>query len=557
MSKIKFCALGGLGENGKNLYVVTVDEKIFILDCGLKQPSAELHGIDAVIPDISYLLERKNKVCGIFLSHGHEENIGGIVEIVKNISAPIYTTHFTASIVELLFQEANITEYKIYRINDEKILTFGNVTVSFFNTTHSIPQSLGISINTEDGSIVYAPDFTFNASVDSNYETSFDKITDIAKNKTLILCPESIGCNNFNRVENDYSFIHAVNELLKVKRRIVFTMFSSDLNRMQKVIDLCVANNRKIAVIGRKTQKTVNVAMKLGYMKVPSDKLVNLKYMSDENRNDDENLAIIIAGIRHEPYFMLIRMMTQQDKLVELSENDTVCIISPPALGTERIATKTKDRLYRLGCKVASFGKDILRSSHANSEDLKMLYQLVNPKYVIPVIGEYRHQYQHRKIALEHGFDNEHILMLDNGHEITFIDGVLQEMKEKIKIGDILIDGSFVGDINETILKDRQLLSESGAVVVAVDIDSRKRQIVSGPKILSKGFVTADILNEIVGDLELKAISIVEKHLQRNEIIYDNLKGELKDSISKVIIDVTNKNPAIIPLVIDICAEER
>jgi len=556
MSKIKFCALGGLGENGKNMYVVTVDNKIFILDAGLKYPSAELHGIDAIIPDITYLIEKKKNICGLFLSHGHDDNIGAVVEIIKKLNVPVYATNFTASIVELMLSEAKVTKYVINRITDNTIINFGNVSVSFFDTTHSIPQSVGISINTKDGSIVYAPDFAFNASNDDNYETSFDKITDISKNKTLLLCPESLGCNNYNRVENDYSFIHSVKELLKIKERVVFAMFSSDLNRMQKVIDLCIANNRRIAIIGRKTQKTVNVAMKLGYMKIPKTHLVNLKYMTPTIKNDDKDLAIIIAGIRHEPYFMLIRMMTGQDKLIELSNNDTVCIISPPALGTEKIATKTKDKLNRLGCKVKNFGKDILRSSHANSEDLKMMYQLVSPKYILPVIGEFRHQYQHRKIALESGFDNENIIMLANGEEITFINGILQSEKENVKSGDILIDGNIVGVIDDSILKDRQLLSESGILVITTNINSIKRKIVDGPKIAAKGFVTFDVFSGLIDRLEEITCDIVEKHLKRREINFDKLKGEIKDNISKEIIDTTNKNPAILPIVIDACVKE-
>lgn len=559
MSVIKFCALGGLGENGKNCYVVTVDNKMFVLDIGLKYPSAELFGIDAIIPDISFLEENKEKICGIFLSHGHEENIGGIIEILKKTNAPIYTTHFTASIVELLIQEANLklSDYKIYRINDNKVLTFGNVNISFFNTSHSIPESLGISINTNDGSIVYAPDFTFSAVKEVKYRTSFDKITDISKNKTLLLLSESIGCFNYERTNNDYAFDYTINEILKQKRRTVFSMFSSNLNRIQRVIDLCVKNNKKIAIMGRKTQKTVNVAMNLDYIKIPNRNLVNLKFMTPDNKNDSDDLVVIITGIRHEPYFMLLRMLIGQDRLIELKESDNVVIVSSPVTGTEKIATSTKDRLNRLGCKITSLSKGSLKSSHADSEDLKMMYQLLSPKYILPVVGEYRHQYQQKNIAIEAGYKKENIIMLDNGVEISFVDGVLQEDTNKVNVGDVLVDGSIVGDINEIVLKDRELLSESGAVICTVNIDSNKRKIVSGPKVVSRGFISLGLMADIYENLENVAYDIIQKKLKSRNIDWNELKNSVKDALTKEILDETNKNPVVIPLIIDMCEEEE
>ncbi len=558
MSKIKFCALGGLGENGKNMYVITVEEKIFVLDAGLKYPSAELYGVDVVIPNIDYLVENKNKICGIFLSHAHEDNIGAIVEVLKRTNAPIYTTNFTASIVKLMLEEEKINpeNFKINVINENKKIRFDDVSVTFFNTTHSIPESVGISINTPDGSVVYAPDFALDPTNDVHYRTSFDKITDISKNKTLILCPESLGVNNYNRAEHDYGFNYKIKELLQRKNRVIFSMFSSNLQGIQKVIDLCVSANRRIAIIGRKTQKTINVAMNLGYLKIPNKNLINLKYMTPENRNDADDLAIIIAGSRHEPYFMLLRMMTEQDRLIALKPSDNVCIIAPPVHGTEKIASKTKDSLYKLGCKVTDFKKNMLRSSHANSEDLKLMYQLLSPKYIIPVIGEFRHQYQHRNIALENGYSNLNVIMLDNGEQVTFVDGELQEGKQKVEAGDVLIDGSIIGDINEVIIKDRKSLSDGGAVIVSVNIDTNMSKIVSGPKLTHKGFVPHAIWNEIVVELENVAYDVVIKHLKRNRVDFNELKNDLKDKVAKEIDDTTSKRPVIIPVVVDMCEED-
>lgn len=558
MSIIKFCALGGLGENGKNLYLTTIDDKIFIMDAGLKYPSVDLLGIDAVIPDMTYLYENKNNIQGLFLSHGHEENCGAIVELLKNISIPVFGSHFTISIVECALQEAGLdyTGYRLYRINDEKVLSFGNIKVSFFNTTHSIPESMGIAINTEDGAIVYAPDFSLSSTKDAKYQTSFDKISDIARKNVLLLCPESLGVNNVDRVNNDYIFNYTINEILQNSKRVIFSMFSHDLNRIQKVVDLCVKNNRRIAIIGRKVQRIVNVAMNTEYLKVPNENLVNLKFIDELNDNNQDDLAVIVAGVRHEPYFMIQRMITNQDKLIKIVDTDNVVIISPPVLGTEKIATRAKDQLSRIGCKVHSLSRNVLKSSHADGEDLMMLYQMLKPKYICPVIGEYRHQYVQKNIAVEAGYKEEQVVVIENGEQITFIDGQLQQAREKITVGDVLIDGSIVGDINEVVLHDRECLSEEGAVIVVTNIDSTKRRIISPPKLVSRGF-GSQAQEEIEEDVINVAYQIINKELEnRNIIDWNNLKNNLRDGIAYEIQSICRKSPIIIPVIIDVNGED-
>lgn len=558
MGVIKFCALGGLGENGKNLYLVTIDDKILILDAGLKYPSVDLLGIDAVIPDMSYLYENKNNILGIFLSHGHEESCGAVVELLRNINIPVFGTHFTISVVECALLDAGLdyTNYRLYRINDDKVLTFGNVKVSFFNTTHSIPESVGISVNTSDGAIVYAPDFSLSSTKDVRYQTSFDRISDIAKDKVLMLCTESLGVNNVNRVNNDYAFNYTINEILQNSKRVIFSMFSHDLNRIQKVVDLCVKHNRKIAIIGRKVQRIINVAMNTDYLKVPNDNLVNLRFIDEYNDNNLEDLAVIVTGVRHEPYFMLQRMITNQDKLIKIVDTDNVVIISPPVLGTEKIATRAKDQLSRIGCKVHSLSRNVLKSSHADGEDLMMLYQMLKPEYICPVMGEYRHQYVQKQIASEAGYSDKKIIVLENGEQITFVDGVLQDTKTKITVGDVLIDGSIVGDINEVVLHDRECLSEEGAVLVVTNIDSVKRRIISGPKLVSRGF-GLKAQEEIEEDVINVAYEIISKELENKNIIdWNNLKNNLREGIAYEIKSICRKCPIIIPVIIDVNGED-
>lgn len=394
MSKIKFFALGGLGENGKNMFVIEVDERIFILDAGLKYPSVDLYGIDAVIPDFSYLVENKERVQGIFLSHGHEDHIGAVPEVLKQLDIGVFGTHFTISILEdLLVEEGmNLSDYRLYRINDDKVLKFGNITVSFYNVSHSIPETVNVAIKTPDGAIVYAPDFNFDVGQDERYRTSFHKICEVASHGVLALLSESIGTSNINRINHDYAMVYSINEILQTHhKRVIFSTFSTDLDRIQKIINISVENNRRIAIIGRKAQKIVNIAINSGYLKIPSGKLVNLKYIDNENTNDDDDLVVIVTGTRHEPFYMLQRMCRKQDRLIEIKSDDQVVIVTPPVPGTERMAAKTLDVLYKRGAEVTNITKEMLKSSHADANDLKMLYSMLNPKYIIPIIGEYRH----------------------------------------------------------------------------------------------------------------------------------------------------------------------
>ena len=554
MSKIKFFSLGGLGENGKNMFVCEVDERIFILDAGLKYPSVDLYGIDTIIPDIQYLKERKEKIQGIFLSHGHEEYVGAVVELIKEFDVGVFATHFTMSIIEDNISEAglNIKDYRLYRINEDKVLKFGNITVEFYNVSHSIPESINIAICTKDGAIVYAPDFTFDTSIDRKYRTSFSRINDIAKKGVLALATESVGTSNFNRVPNFGLLDFQINEALSQRRRVIFSLYSTDLDKIQRVINLSVENNRRVALIGIKAQRIVNIAIKSNYLNIPEDKFINLKYIDEHNKNDDDDLVVIVTGMRHEPFFMLQRMCKKVDRLIEIKENDLVVMVTPPQPGTERIATRTVDTLLKNNAHVVNMKKNQLKSSHADSEDLKMLYSMLNPKYIIPVIGEYRHQYQQKNIILDYGYSDDKVIILDNGEVCEFDDGVYQGIKEKITVGDVLVDGSIVGDINEVVLKDRELLSQDGLVLFALTIDTAKRSILSGPECVCKGFVIQDTLDLFIEELKDMIAETVYSYMYKRYIDWNEAKLRLRDKVTQSINKKTKKNPIVIVTIVDI-----
>lgn len=556
MANIKFFALGGLGENGKNMYVVEVNDHIFILDAGVKYPDIDMYGVDGVIPDMNYLVQNKERIEGVFISHGHEDHISALPYLLKLVPTRIYSTHFTISLIEnlLLDHKMDIKKYKLFRINENKVLTFGNdVTVSFFNTTHSIPESVAISINTEDGSIVYCTDFNFGTTNFGKYQTSFDKITDLGKNKVLALLAESLGAGTLDRIKNDTLLEHAYkNILVNSNNRIIISAYSSDLSRIQKIINMSVEKGRRIALIGKNTEKIINVAVKSNYLSIPKSKLVSLSPISEQNpENVDKDLVVIVTGIRNEPYNMLVRMTLGEDNYIKIREDDTTIVMCPPIPGTEKHSIDSLNTLYQFDVNAEIFDKKILRSSHADKEDLKLLYAMLKPKYIIPVKGEYRHMYEQFLVAKDAGFSEKNILMLDNGQVVEFIEG-LPTVNSSIDTGDIFVDGAILGNVNGQIIKDRETLAEEGALIFNVNFDSRLRKVISVSNIITKGLsysVSYEELNTKVIDLATKMIN---NSLVKKSFNIEFVKEILQEEISKITYRITRHRPVIIATLIDI-----
>lgn len=549
MAHIKIGTLGGLDENGKNMAIVEVNNKIFILDAGLRYPDVDMYGVDAVVPDMNYLIQNKDRIMGVFISHGHEDHIGALPYLLENVNVPVFGTHFTICLIENLLSESNmdIRKYKLYRINENKVLTFNDVTITFFNTTHSIPESVGISINTLDGSIVYLTDFTFNFSKGLKYQTSFDKITDLGKNGVLVAMVESIGTTTIGRVSNDKLLEHAYSKVLTKKGRIIVSAFSSDLLRIQKIINMSVEKGRKIAIVGRRAQRIINIAISSGYLEIPQNHLVNLKFIDENNDNNDPNLVVIVTGLRQEPYSILMRMASGQDRLIHFTEDDAVVLMSPPVPGTENFATETLNTLYKYDIDVSVFSKDVLKSSHASSEDIKLLYSMLKPRYIIPIKGESRHLIQHRDIALEYGYSKEQIFVLENGLFVKFNNGEF-DGNEKIHLNDVFVDGH-ISNIDSKVIKERESLAEEGVVIVSALVDLISKKIVSSPVVYKKGFVSSNNLNA-ENDTEAKIIEsatmIINNYLLKKKFDLDSVKTAVSEETSKLIYRYDRKRPIII-----------
>ena len=554
MSKIKIFALGGLGENGKNMYCIDVDNKIFILDAGLKYPTQELFGVDSIIPDFSYLVKNKSRIVGLFLSHGHEDHIGAVPKLLKTINIPIYASYFTLAILKdsMVDQGLDVEEYKLNTVSSRKTLSFDNIKVDFYRVTHSIPESFGIAISTIDGVIVYAPDFTFNQNVHGVYKTDFDKLSKIASQKILALLIESLGAERVGQTHSTEALDYALNQAFyQAKSRIIVSAFSTDLVRIQRIIDIALKYERKIAIIGRKTQRTVDIAVNLDYLKIPDDKLISLRFIDDKNKNELKDAVVLVTGDRHEPFYMLQRMVKKLDRLIHIDKDDTIILMTPPIPGTEKIAARTLDILYRYDTNVVKINKAILPPAHAGSEDIKLLINILNPRYIIPVIGEYRHQYAMNHLCIQHGYAENDVFVLDNGTVLQLEEGKVVKTNERIKNGDILVDGILDGDLNDVVLRDRELLSQDGVLLIIANIDARKKLVITDIEIVSRGFIYMKENEELINEVEAIFYKVSEKILKNKYVDWKAFREMLKDDISKHLYRVTKRRPIIIPVLID------
>jgi ribonuclease J len=374
-------------------------------------------------------------------------------------------------------------------------------------------------IHTVDGSIVYAPDFTFTNSTDHKYRTSLNNLTRVGEEKVLALLSESLGTNTVDGVSTDYYMEHVIQEALDKNTRIIFSMFSNELQRLQKVINLSIAAGRKIAIMGAKTQKTIGIAIATKNIVIPEDKIVRLSIVDQGGSFEyDPNLVIIVPGMRHEPYYMLQRMCDGKDRLVNITKDDQVVIISPLFPGIEKMASKTMDVLSRNEINVIEIKKGNLRNYHADSEDLKMMYDILTPVYIIPIMGEFRHQYRQRQIAQEAGYQETNIIMMENGEAITFKDGISTGSRSKTRIGEFLLDGNSISNdvMNDEsgVIRERENLADNGIIIISVDVVDQRGNlsIVSGPRCITKGFIApVDVKGTLDNQLCLIAKQIIEK----------------------------------------------
>ena len=547
MSKIRIASLGGTGENGKNMYVVEVDDKIFVLDAGLIYPEIDMYGIDAVVPNIDYLVQNKNKIKAIFLSHGHIDHIGAVAYLLKNVTAPIYGTNFTISLVEETITNHNLSvkDYHLYRINKTKKLKFDNVTVSFINVNHSLPDSTIIVISTPDGNIVYAPDFNFSIELNKNYAVSYDKLYELTTKKNLVVMSESIGISDNARPDNDTLFEKTINrEIARVKGAVYVVSFSTDVSRIQKIADMAVNAGRKIGFIGGKSEQIVSMAVKTGYLIIKPTDLIESSTPASEK-------LYFVVGNYTEPYYLISKILKGQMKNYQMHPEDEIITLSSPLAGTTVYTLSVIDEIYRNDIKHVNIDKEQFRTSHATKTDLNQLYKITKPKYIVPIKGEDRHIVRHLKLLDELELKDKYLDIRD-GKIIQFIDGVYQKCDDIIKTGQVYVDGSLTGTVDEKIVKERDALAQHGAIIITTYVDLKNKTIIKDPNIITKGFAYNKLNDEKLEQLKEAVKKVINNYMNKKVQNVSDIEIHVTNEVKKVIMKQIKEEVSILTPIINL-----
>ncbi|OBZ18326.1 ribonuclease J [Bacillus sp. FJAT-27264] len=551
--KLTIFALGGVGEIGKNMYVVQYGSDIVVVDAGLKFPEEDMLGIDIVIPDISYLTENRDKVRGIVLTHGHEDHIGGLPYVLKNLNVPVYGTRLTLGLVENKLKEANLLgETKRILINEDSEIQLGNsLKATFFRTNHSIPDSVGVCIETPEGNVVHTGDFKFDHTPVNGQFANLHRMAEIGRKGVLALMSDSTNAEKPGFTPSEKNVGIVLEDIFrKAEQRVVVATFASNVHRIQQVVNAAESTGRKITVIGRSMVNVVSIASELGYLHVPDGMLIEPEEM---NRMAANRVVVLCTGSQGEPMSALTRMARSSHRKVDILPGDTVIIAATPVPGNEKYVGRTIDELFRLGANVIYSGSNsgVHVSGHGSQEELKLMLNLMQPKYFLPIHGEFRMQRRHALLAESVGVEPANIFITEIG-EVIEIQGGAARKAGKVTAGNVLIDGLGVGDVGNIVLRDRKLLSQDGILVVVVTLSKQNGAIVSGPDIISRGFV---YVRESEGLLD-EANRIVSSTLQRlmsekvNE--WASLKTSVKDSLGRFLYEQTRRRPMILPIIMEV-----
>ncbi|KPC76960.1 ribonuclease J [Thermoactinomyces vulgaris] len=550
--KLHIFALGGLDEIGKNMYVVQYENDIVVIDAGLMFPEEDMLGIDIVIPDITYLIENKEKVRGIILTHGHEDHIGGLPYILRQLNVPIYATKLTMGLVEHKLREAHIlNDTKRYIINNHSEIKLGStLKATFFNTNHSIPDSVGVCVETPEGNVVHTGDFKFDMTPVNEKVADIHKMAEIGRKGVLCLLSDSTNAERAGFTGSERTVGEGINEVFrKAKQRVIVATFASNIHRIQQVVDACQLYGRKLAVVGRSMVNVVNIASELGYLHIPSDLLIE----PDEiNRLPANRVAVISTGSQGESMSALTRMANASHRKVEILPGDTVIIAATPIPGNEKLIGRTVDQLFRIGADVVySTTSHVHVSGHGSQEDLKLMLSLIKPKYFIPIHGEYRMLRAHAQLAESVGVRPENIFICDNGDTVE-ISGGKARYGPKITTGKVLIDGLGVGDVGNIVLRDRKLLSQDGILVVVVTLSKANGAILSGPDIISRGFVYVRESEQLLDEANRIVSMTMEKCMKDQVSEWASLKTSIRDALSKFLFERTRRRPMILPIIMEV-----
>ena len=548
MSKIKIFALGGLNENGKNMYVVEVDHNIFIFDAGLKYGTDKMLGVDYIIPSYDYLIKNRKNIRGVFLSHGHDSNMGGISDLIQAIpEINVYATKFTMEIVKNDLLEAGITKANLKEIRPHSKIEFTKDLYIFpISVTHSIPDSVCYVLYTKDGAIVYTGDYVFDSTMKGPYKTDIGKLAYVGKQGVLCLLSESFYAEKNGHTSPNNRISDFIREVLhKNEDRIIATILPAHIYRVQEIFDEVMKTHRKIVVMGKGLQDMINKAIDMNYLMIDKDRIGDLSNLNDKG------VVVLISDEKEKPFANLDRILKGFDKYIKLKETDTIFITEPCYDGIEKRYAVILDDIARNNLNVVSLSNKKHLLHHASREDLMLMINLMNPKYYFPVKGEYRHQYMNAEVAEELGIPKENIILKLNGDVAEFVNGKLTDTKEHIDVDDVLIDGKSQGDIGELVLKDREMLGENGIVIISATVDRATKKLLAGPEVLTRGFIYVKENQDIVEETKKICLDIILKNISEEEkkVDYTQIKNDVRETLGKYFYKETEAKPMIITVI--------
>lgn len=552
-SRLSIFALGGVNEIGKNMYAIQYADEILIIDCGAKFPDESLLGIDLIIPDITYLQENKEKIKGLIVTHGHEDHIGGIPYILKQLNLPIYATRLTLGLIEIKLKEHGLlSDTELNMIQSDTVLQFNEFGVTFFKTNHSIPDCLGIVFQTPEGAVVHTGDFKFDLTPVNNQYPDIHKMAEIGSKGVLLLLSESTNAERPGSTPSERIVGEHIEEAFhKAKRKIIISTFASNVHRVQQIVDASLKTNRKLALLGRSMVNVVSVAMEKDYLRIPEGMLIDAQEI---HRLAPENVTVLCTGSQGEPLAALARLASSSYRDVEVYPEDTVIFAASPIPGNERNVSRIIDNFYHLGANViygsgSSTGMHV--SGHAYQEELKLMLTLMKPKYFIPIHGEFRMLHHHSALAESVGVEKDNIFIIKNG-DVVDIQNSVAIQSRKIPSGNIYVDGMGIGDVGNIVLRDRKQLSEDGMLVIVITINKYEKKIISGPDTISRGFVYARDSESLIREVNKLAHSTVNDLLDANTLQWNVMKQNIKRAVGQFLFTKTKRKPMILPIIIEI-----